>query len=338
MHVEVPHRARCPPYLLEQLQPTLRRIVKRSRSSPSRVPGLRRCAPGPGCRALPLSDACRCALSCTESTVASLAQASRVCLNVSVSCRRRACSAPATVLPGLPLILIFWPLAQMISMITPHASPQVETSAEKPALLSSPVKAWCLLLLVFVAVHFAALFAPAILDDADASHAQAAAPIWPRPATSSPFRSTASAIWKNPRSPTGSSPASIQDPRRNAFATHLPNALAVLACAWLAWLWSRRAWGDRAALYAGLGTLTCCGPFLFTRFYIPEALLSLPAAARPLLPPSPASKASAPQRASTSPGPRSPSPRSLRASSRLSSSSPRSSPTAPAQRPVASLA
>jgi 4-amino-4-deoxy-L-arabinose transferase-like glycosyltransferase len=60
----------------------------------------------------------------------------------------------------------------------------------------------------------------------------------------------------------------------NAFATHLPGALAVLGCAWLAWLWCRRAWGERAALYARLGVLTACGPFLFTRFYIPEALLT----------------------------------------------------------------
>jgi hypothetical protein len=60
----------------------------------------------------------------------------------------------------------------------------------------------------------------------------------------------------------------------NSYATHLPNALAVLGCAWLAWLWCRRAWGDRAAFYAALATLTACGPFLYTRFFIPEALLS----------------------------------------------------------------
>ena len=60
----------------------------------------------------------------------------------------------------------------------------------------------------------------------------------------------------------------------NAFATRVPNALAVLGCAWLAWLWCRRAWGDRAGLYAALGTLTSCGPFFYTRFFIPEALLS----------------------------------------------------------------
>ena len=49
----------------------------------------------------------------------------------------------------------------------------------------------------------------------------------------------------------------------------------MLGLAWLAWLWARRAWGDRAGLYAGLAVLTSIGPFLFTRFIIPEAELSL---------------------------------------------------------------
>jgi 4-amino-4-deoxy-L-arabinose transferase-like glycosyltransferase len=44
---------------------------------------------------------------------------------------------------------------------------------------------------------------------------------------------------------------------------------------WLAWLWSRRAWGERAGFYAGLGVLTSAGCFLFTRFIIPEAILAL---------------------------------------------------------------
>ncbi len=61
---------------------------------------------------------------------------------------------------------------------------------------------------------------------------------------------------------------------QNVFATHLQNALALLGCAWLAWLWATRAWGRRAGLYAALAILTSIGPFLFTRFAIPEALLS----------------------------------------------------------------
>ena len=61
---------------------------------------------------------------------------------------------------------------------------------------------------------------------------------------------------------------------QNVFATRLPNSLALLGCAWLAWLWAGRAWGERAGFYAALGVLTSIGPFLFTRFAIPEALLS----------------------------------------------------------------
>jgi hypothetical protein len=48
----------------------------------------------------------------------------------------------------------------------------------------------------------------------------------------------------------------------------------MLGLTWLAWLWARRAWGDRAGFYAGLGVLTSVGCFLFTRFIIPEAILA----------------------------------------------------------------
>jgi 4-amino-4-deoxy-L-arabinose transferase-like glycosyltransferase len=62
---------------------------------------------------------------------------------------------------------------------------------------------------------------------------------------------------------------------QNVFSAHLPNTLAMLGLTWIAWLWARRGWGPRAGLYAGLGVLTSIGPFLFTRFIIPEAQLSL---------------------------------------------------------------
>ncbi len=61
----------------------------------------------------------------------------------------------------------------------------------------------------------------------------------------------------------------------NVFATHLPLTLAVLGSAVLAWVWARRAFGERAAFYAALSYLTAVGVFLYTRFFIPEAILSL---------------------------------------------------------------
>ncbi len=61
----------------------------------------------------------------------------------------------------------------------------------------------------------------------------------------------------------------------NSFAIHLPLALTVLGLALLGYAWSRRAFSERAAFYTALFTLTSTGVFLFTRIFIPDALLSL---------------------------------------------------------------
>ncbi|WP_263356412.1 ArnT family glycosyltransferase [Acidicapsa ligni] len=133
--------------------------------------------------------------------------------------------------------------------------------------------AWVLLLAVFFAVYAAALFTPPLLDDADATHAQAAAHIaetgdWVT------LMVNGVRYLEKPPLPYWIAAVSYRIFGENTFATHLPNTLAVLGCAWLAWLWCQRAWGDRAALYAALGTLTSVGPFLYTRFAIPEAILT----------------------------------------------------------------
>jgi 4-amino-4-deoxy-L-arabinose transferase-like glycosyltransferase len=54
-----------------------------------------------------------------------------------------------------------------------HFALSLEAPPENTFVLS-PVRAWTLLLLVFAAVHVAALWAPPLLDDADATHASAA--------------------------------------------------------------------------------------------------------------------------------------------------------------------
>jgi 4-amino-4-deoxy-L-arabinose transferase-like glycosyltransferase len=146
-------------------------------------------------------------------------------------------------------------------------------NSPRPALAPSPVFTWLLLLVVFATIYLAALHTPPLLDDADASHAQAAA----RMAETGhlvTLRENGIRYLEKPPLPYWIVAGLYKVLGENAFATRLPNAFAVLGCAWLAWLWSRRAWGNRAALYAALGTLTACGPFLYTRFFIPEALLS----------------------------------------------------------------
>jgi len=146
-------------------------------------------------------------------------------------------------------------------------------SIARPLTSFSVAAVWILLLTVFAAVYAASLFTPPLLDDADATHAQAAAHM-AETGDLVTLKVNGIRYLEKPPLPYWIVAGLYRVLGQNAFATHLPNALAVLGCAWIAWLWCRRAWGDRAAFYAALGTLTACGPFLFTRFAIPEALLS----------------------------------------------------------------
>jgi len=152
------------------------------------------------------------------------------------------------------------------------STPQSSTS--RPSSTPSTLATWLIFLAFFFTVYFASLFTPPLMDDVDASHAQTAQHIidsgnWITTQTDG-IR-----YIEKPPLPFWLVTFSYKLFGENAFATHLPNALAILGLTWLAWLWGRRAWDARAGLYAGLAVLTSIGPFLFTRFIIPESILSL---------------------------------------------------------------
>jgi len=149
-----------------------------------------------------------------------------------------------------------------------------EVTRHRPAQTAAVWATWLLFLAVFFAVYVGSLFTPPLLDDVDAGHAQ----------TSQHF--VESGDWvtmkinglryiEKPPLPYWVVAICYEIFGESAASTHLPNALGMLGLCWLAWAWARRAWGDRAGLYAGLGVLTSIGPFLFTRFIIPEAYLGL---------------------------------------------------------------
>jgi 4-amino-4-deoxy-L-arabinose transferase-like glycosyltransferase len=146
-------------------------------------------------------------------------------------------------------------------------------SQNRPQSTPSTLAAWALLAAIFVAVQFASLFTPPLLDDADASHAQAAQQM-AKTGDMITLKVNGIRYLEKPPLPYWLDAGLYRIFGENAFATHLPNALALLGCTWLAWLWAGRAWSRRAGFYAALGVLTAIGPFLFTRFAIPEALLS----------------------------------------------------------------
>jgi 4-amino-4-deoxy-L-arabinose transferase-like glycosyltransferase len=154
-----------------------------------------------------------------------------------------------------------------------HFALSLEAPPENSFALS-PVRAWALLLLVFAAVHVAALFTPPLLDDADATHATAAQ-YMARSGDWVTLKVDGIRYLEKPPLPYWLAAADYHLFGFNVFATHLPLTLGVLGLAILAWSWGRRAYGERAAFYAALSILTSVGIFLFTRIFIPEVLLSL---------------------------------------------------------------
>jgi 4-amino-4-deoxy-L-arabinose transferase-like glycosyltransferase len=137
----------------------------------------------------------------------------------------------------------------------------------------SPLVAWLSLALIFVAVYFASLFTPPLQDDVDAGHAQASQ-YMAETGDLVTLHINGIRYLEKPPLPYWFAAAAYKVFGQNVFSTHLANSLAVLGCAWIAYLWAFRAWGRRAGFYAALGVLTAVGPFLWTRFSIPEALLS----------------------------------------------------------------
>src|SRR5271157_259821 len=144
----------------------------------------------------------------------------------------------------------------------------------RPHSEPSTLATWLLFAAIFIAVQFASLFTPPLMDDVDASHAQAAQHM---AETGNLITSKINGIRyiEKPPLPYWLVAGAYRLFGENAFSTHMPNALAMLGLVWLSWFWARRVWGARAGLYAGLGVLTSIGPFLFTRFIIPESYLSL---------------------------------------------------------------
>ena len=127
---------------------------------------------------------------------------------------------------------------------------------------------------LWLAIFFASLFTPPVLDDADGTHANAARQMLLSGDWVTLRVNNVRYLEKAPL-PYWIAAASIRVFGIDAFAVHLPQAIAVLLLALLGWHWAREAFGERAALYTGLGVLTSAGVFLFTRVFIPDVLLSL---------------------------------------------------------------
>ena len=147
---------------------------------------------------------------------------------------------------------------------------------EQQNWISSRVRAasyWALAVL-FGVVYLGSVFSPPLLDDADSTHAEAAREMFVSGDYVTLHINGVRYLEKAPL-PYWLVAVCYHLFGVNEFATRLPMALSVLLLGLLALVWSKRAFGARAGIYAGLFVYTAAGVFLFTRVFIPDVLLSL---------------------------------------------------------------
>ncbi|MFB3814084.1 MAG: ArnT family glycosyltransferase [Terriglobales bacterium] len=129
-------------------------------------------------------------------------------------------------------------------------------------------------MLLLVVVYLGSAFSPALLDDADATHAEAAREMVVRGDYVTLHVNGVRYLEKAPLLYWAVA-LCYRVFGINEFATRLPTLLAVLLTAVLAMKWGQRAFGEPASIYAGLMIATTTGYYLFTRILIPEAILAL---------------------------------------------------------------
>lgn len=128
-------------------------------------------------------------------------------------------------------------------------------------------------LALFVVVYVGSLFSPGLQDDADSNHAEAAREMLVTHDFVTLKINGNRYLEKAPLMYWMVSACYFLF-GTNEFAAHLPVALSMLLLMLLAMRWGRRAFGDRASIYAGLFIATAAGCYLFTRILIPESILS----------------------------------------------------------------
>lgn len=138
----------------------------------------------------------------------------------------------------------------------------------------SPAGTWAAILLIFAAVYLGSAFSPALQDDADSSHAEAAREMMAKGDYVTLHINGVRYLEKAPMI-YWLVAFSYGIFGVNEFATRLPTVLAMFLMVLLAFRWGRQAFGLRAGAYAALFVTTGAGFYLFTRILIPEALLSL---------------------------------------------------------------
>ena len=131
-----------------------------------------------------------------------------------------------------------------------------------------------LILLLWFAIYFVSIFSPALLDDVDSVHAEAAREMVLRHDWVTLYTDGIRYLEKAPLMYWGVA-ASYKVFGASEWSTRLPLMLGVLALLLVIYYMGSMAYGERAGLYAAMVLSTSLGPYMFTRFQIPDVIVGL---------------------------------------------------------------
>ena len=159
-------------------------------------------------------------------------------------------------------------------------SPQVRSaiaapdSNQVPSHSSSPPRRWIWIVLLWAIVYIPGLFSPPLLDDADSIHAEAARELIVRHDWTTLYIDGVRYLEKAPLMYWGMAASYTVFGARD-WAARLPLVLGVLALLLATYSLGKRTLGERAGFWAALVLAVSVGPYIFTRFIIPDLLVAL---------------------------------------------------------------
>ncbi len=131
-----------------------------------------------------------------------------------------------------------------------------------------------ILFALWLVIYFAGIFSPALLDDVDTVHAEAAREMVLRHDWVTLYANGIRYLEKAPLMYWGVA-TSYELFGPSEWSTRLPLILGVLALILTTSRFGARYFGERGGFYSGLVMATALGPYLFTRFLIPDVLVGL---------------------------------------------------------------
>ena len=123
-------------------------------------------------------------------------------------------------------------------------------------------------------IYVPGLFHPPLLDDVDTMHAEAAREMVRRHDWVTLYIDGVRYLEKPPL-PYWAIATSYKIFGVSDWSTRLPLTFVVLALLFAVYSLARYAYGERAGLYSGVALATMIGPYIFTRFQIPDVTVSL---------------------------------------------------------------